>query len=69
MSSTTMFSGFEEQLYDRPVLRPHLVVCLNPLENYVLLHECALKQYPPPLVSLTQTLTPTWGDLSHPSKR
>ena len=34
--------GFEDQLRERQPLRPDLVVCLNPMENYVLLHECAL---------------------------
>ncbi|OCL11953.1 ribosomal protein S2, partial [Glonium stellatum] len=38
--------GFEEQLYERAVLKPDLVVCLNPLENYVLLHECGLNNIP-----------------------
>lgn len=37
---------FQDQLLDRPVLRPDLVVCLNPLENYVLLHECGLNHIP-----------------------
>ncbi|KAJ4300785.1 hypothetical protein N0V90_002873 [Kalmusia sp. IMI 367209] len=52
-------SGFEEQLYDRPVLRPDLVVCLNPLENYVLLHECALNNIPTVGVIDTNA-DPTW---------
>jgi len=51
--------GFEDQLYDRPVLRPDLVVCLNPLENYVLLHECALNNIPTVGVIDTNT-DPTW---------
>ncbi|OMP86055.1 37S ribosomal protein mrp4, mitochondrial [Diplodia seriata] len=37
---------FEDQLTDQPVLKPDLVVCLNPLENYVLLHECGLNHIP-----------------------
>jgi small subunit ribosomal protein S2 len=38
--------GFEEHLYERAVLKPDLVVCLNPMENYVLLHECGLNNIP-----------------------
>lgn len=38
--------GFEEQLYERAALKPDLVVCLNPMENYVLLHECGLNNIP-----------------------
>ncbi|KAG9192238.1 hypothetical protein G6011_10972 [Alternaria panax] len=52
-------SGFEEQLYDRPVLRPDLVVCLNPLENYVLLHECALNNIPT-IGVIDTNADPTW---------
>ncbi|KAF3053513.1 37S ribosomal protein, mitochondrial [Didymella keratinophila] len=51
--------GFEEQLYDRPVLRPDLVVCLNPLENYVLLHECALNNIPT-IGVIDTNADPTW---------
>jgi ribosomal protein S2 len=52
-------SGFDEQLYDRPVLRPDLVVCLNPLENYVLLHECALNNIPT-IGVIDTNADPTW---------
>lgn len=38
--------GFEDQLSDRNALKPDLVICLNPLENRVLLHECALATIP-----------------------
>jgi small subunit ribosomal protein S2 len=38
--------GFGQQLMDRAVLKPDLVVCLNPLENYVMLHECGLHNIP-----------------------
>ncbi len=38
--------GLGEQLVDRASLKPDLVVCLNPLENYVLLHECGLNNIP-----------------------
>lgn len=51
--------GFEEQLFDRPVLRPHLVVCMNPLENYVLLHECALNNIPT-IGVIDTNADPTW---------
>ncbi|EAU36239.1 conserved hypothetical protein [Aspergillus terreus NIH2624] len=37
---------YKELLADRPVLKPDLVVCLNPLENVVLLHECGLNNVP-----------------------
>lgn len=51
--------GFDDQLYDRPVLRPDLVVCLNPLENYVLLHECALNNIPT-IGVIDTNADPTW---------
>ncbi|KAI1453890.1 hypothetical protein F4805DRAFT_469737 [Annulohypoxylon moriforme] len=38
--------GFERHLQERMPLVPDLVVCLNPMENYVLLHECALVNVP-----------------------
>ncbi|KAE8352462.1 mitochondrial carrier domain-containing protein [Aspergillus coremiiformis] len=37
---------YKEALEDRAVLKPDLVVCLNPLENVVLLHECGLHNIP-----------------------
>jgi small subunit ribosomal protein S2 len=37
---------FKVDLQDRPTLKPDLVVCLNPLENVVLLHECGLNNVP-----------------------
>lgn len=52
-------SGFEEQLVDRTVLKPDLVICLNPLENYVMLHECALANIPTIGVIDTDA-NPTW---------
>ncbi|KAI4927714.1 hypothetical protein J4E85_006226 [Alternaria conjuncta] len=52
-------SGFEEQLFDRSVLRPDLVVCMNPLENYVLLHECALNNIPT-IGVIDTNADPTW---------
>ncbi|KAF2641372.1 ribosomal protein S2 [Massarina eburnea CBS 473.64] len=51
--------AFAAQLYDRPVLRPDLVVCLNPLENYVLLHECALNNIPT-IGVIDTNADPTW---------
>jgi small subunit ribosomal protein S2 len=51
--------GFEDQLYDRSVLRPDLVVVLNPLENYVLLHECALNNIPT-IGVIDTNADPTW---------
>ena len=42
-----------------PALKPDLVVCLNPLENYVLLHECGL--YGIPTIGIIDTdADPTW---------
>jgi small subunit ribosomal protein S2 len=51
--------GFEEQLYDRATLKPDLVVCLNPIENYVLLHECALNNIPT-IGVIDTNANPTW---------
>ncbi|KAH3947752.1 hypothetical protein HBI70_077310 [Parastagonospora nodorum] len=51
--------GFEEQLFNRSVLRPDLVVCMNPLENYVLLHECALNNIPT-IGVIDTNADPTW---------
>ena len=51
--------GFETELKDRPVLKPDLVVCMNPLENWVMLHECALNAVP--TVGIVDTdANPTW---------
>lgn len=51
--------GFEEQLMDRSVLKPDLVVCLNPLENHNLLHECGLAGIP--TIGIIDTdANPTW---------
>ena len=38
--------GFEPQLKYSAAVKPDLVVCLNPLENYVLLHECGIHNIP-----------------------
>ena len=51
--------GFDEELRERQVLKPDLVVCLNPLENYVMLHECGLNAIPTIGVIDTDA-NPTW---------
>jgi ribosomal protein S2 len=51
--------GFEDQLGTKAALKPDLVVCLNPLENYVLLHECGLNNIP--TIGIIDTdANPTW---------
>jgi small subunit ribosomal protein S2 len=51
--------GFEEQLDEITTAKPDLVVCLNPTDNYVLLHECAL--YNIPTIGVIDTnANPTW---------
>lgn len=43
----------------RPVLRPDLVICMNPIENEVCLHECGL--YNVPTIGIVDTdVNPTW---------
>jgi small subunit ribosomal protein S2 len=37
---------FKADLADRPSVKPDLVICLNPVENVVLLHECGLHNVP-----------------------
>ncbi|RAK98427.1 mitochondrial 37S ribosomal protein uS2m [Aspergillus ibericus CBS 121593] len=37
---------WEEELAEYHALKPDLVVCLNPIENVVLLHECGLNNVP-----------------------
>jgi small subunit ribosomal protein S2 len=51
--------GFEEQLFDRAPFKPDLVVCLNPRENYTMLHECAMNNIPTIGVIDTNS-NPTW---------
>lgn len=51
--------GFDSQLVDRPSIKPDLVVCLNPMENYVLLHECALNNIPT-IGVIDTNANPTW---------
>ena len=51
--------GYEEELRERQVLKPDLVVCLNPLENWVMLHECGLNTIP--TIGIIDTdANPTW---------
>jgi small subunit ribosomal protein S2 len=51
--------GYEDQLIDRAAIKPDLVVCMNPLENYVLLHECGLNAIP--TIGIIDTdADPTW---------
>lgn len=51
--------GYEKELFDRPALKPDLVVCLNPLENWVLLHECGMNAIP--TIGIIDTdANPTW---------
>ena len=51
--------GFEEQLLERAVLKPDLVICLNPVENYIMLHECGLAGVP--TIGIIDTdANPTW---------
>ncbi|KAK3900578.1 hypothetical protein C8A05DRAFT_17129 [Staphylotrichum tortipilum] len=38
--------GFEDHLRDRRPAKPDLVVCLNPVENGTMLHECAVEMVP-----------------------
>ena len=51
--------GQEDLIRKEPALKPDLVVCLNPLENWVLLHECALEGIPTIGVIDTDA-NPTW---------
>ncbi|KAK5172934.1 uncharacterized protein LTR77_003056 [Saxophila tyrrhenica] len=51
--------GFGDQLPQTAALKPDLVVCLNPLENYILLHECGLHNIP--TIGIVDTdVNPTW---------
>jgi small subunit ribosomal protein S2 len=51
--------GFEEQLDEITTMKPDLVVCLNPTDNFVLLHECALFNIP--TIGIVDTnANPTW---------
>ena len=51
--------GFDEQLEAMGALKPDLVVCMNPIENYILLHECGLNNIP--TIGVVDTdANPTW---------
>jgi small subunit ribosomal protein S2 len=52
-------SGFEDKVADWKALKPDLVVCVNPLENYIMLHECGLNNIPTIGVIDTDA-DPTW---------
>ena len=52
-------TGYEEELREQPALKPDLIIALNPMENYTLLHECAL--YHIPTIGVIDTdANPTW---------
>ncbi|KAL2163267.1 hypothetical protein VTH06DRAFT_5323 [Thermothelomyces fergusii] len=51
--------GFKTHLRDRRPVQPDLVVCLNPLENFPLLHECGIANIPTIGVIDTDA-DPTW---------
>ncbi|KAI0836998.1 37S ribosomal protein MRP4 [Hypoxylon sp. FL0890] len=51
--------GFERYVTERRPLVPDLVVCLNPMENYVLLHECSLVNVPT-IGVIDTNAEPTW---------
>jgi small subunit ribosomal protein S2 len=51
--------GYGEKLQDWTSLKPDLVLCMNPLENYILLHECGLNNIP--TIGIIDTdADPTW---------
>lgn len=51
--------GFEGKMENWRALKPDLVVVMNPLENYVLLHECGM--YNIPTIGIIDTdADPTW---------
>lgn len=52
-------SGFTKKIEEWKALKPDLVVCLNPLENYIMLHECGLNNIPTIGVIDTDA-DPTW---------
>ncbi|KAH9904394.1 hypothetical protein F4778DRAFT_770356 [Xylariomycetidae sp. FL2044] len=58
--------AFDRHLLDRRPLVPDLVVCLNPLENFTLLHECSLVNVPTIGVIDTNT-EPTWVTYAIPA--
>jgi ribosomal protein S2 len=51
--------GIDEKLKDWKALQPDLVVVMNPLENYTLLHECGLNNIPT-IGVIDTNADPTW---------
>ena len=58
--------GFDRHVTERRPLVPDLVVCLNPLENYVLLHECALVNVPT-IGVIDTNVEPSWVTYAIPA--
>ena len=54
-----LIEGYEDELNELPKLKPDLVVCLNPMENWVLLHECGLHNVPT-IGVIDTNADPTW---------
>lgn len=55
----TPLEGFDIHIRDRRAVAPDLVVCLNPIENYPLLQECAMATIP--TIGIIDTdADPTW---------
>lgn len=51
--------GFQDKIAEWGALKPDLVVCLNPIENYLLLHECSTNNIP--TIGIIDTdADPTW---------
>jgi len=58
--------GFRRHIADRGTLTPDLVVCMNPIENYTLLYECALATIP--TIGIIDTdADPTWVTYAIPA--
>lgn len=52
-------AGFEDKVSEWKALKPDLVVCVNPMENYIMLHECGLENIP--TIGIVDTdADPTW---------
>jgi len=58
--------GFDRHIIHRKPLRPDLVVCLNPVENYTLLHECGLTNIPT-IGVIDTNAEPTWVTYTIPA--
>ena len=54
-----VLDGYDDKIAEWRSLRPDLVVVMNPLENYILLHECGLNNIPTIGVIDTDA-DPTW---------